>query len=258
MKKNIYVFLLCLLSISQSFGQTAPTCTPNTTTNCDGPPDFWFYLTSFNLNSVNGTSNPVCGGYSYNTNTFNTSNLTAGESYSYSVSGNFSPFMPPNPFKFAIWLDINNDGDFEDAGEELVQWTAMMMYSNTLTIPANTVSGLINMRVMIHNDMNATLTPCGTFSSAETEDYVVQIAGASCTPTISSNSPVQEDATIELTSSVADTYSWTGPNGFTSSSQNPSITNATGANAGIYTATITSGTCTATATTNVAVILPLF
>ncbi|RYD89962.1 MAG: hypothetical protein EOP50_16725, partial [Sphingobacteriales bacterium] len=39
------------------------------------------------------------------------------------------------------------------------------------------------------------------------------------------------------------TYSWTGPAGFTDPQQNPTIPNATAANAGLYTATVTLGTC---------------
>jgi SprB repeat len=47
-------------------------------------------------------------------------------------------------------------------------------------------------------------------------------------------------------------YAWNGPNSFTASSQNVSISNATTSNQGIYTIVVTDGnTCTATATTSV-------
>jgi len=49
------------------------------------------------------------------------------------------------------------------------------------------------------------------------------------------------------------TYSWTGPNGFTSTSQNPPIVNAQQNNAGVYTVTGTSNGCTGTATTTVVI-----
>jgi len=50
------------------------------------------------------------------------------------------------------------------------------------------------------------------------------------------------------------TYSWTGPNGFTSTSQNPSIPGATTADSGDYSVTATVGACTsAPGTTTVTV-----
>lgn len=52
-----------------------------------------------------------------------------------------------------------------------------------------------------------------------------------------------------LTSGV--TYNWTGPNGFTSTLQNPSINNASTANAGTYTVTASNGTITASQTQEV-------
>jgi hypothetical protein len=52
-------------------------------------------------------------------------------------------------------------------------------------------------------------------------------------------------------------FSWTGPNGFTSNEQNPIISNATAANAGVYTVTLTNtsgGGCSASSTTTVQVV----
>lgn len=55
--------------------------------------------------------------------------------------------------------------------------------------------------------------------------------------------------TISLTSSIGTTYNWSGPNGFTSSLQNPSILNANATMAGIYRITVTAGPgCTDTDT----------
>jgi gliding motility-associated-like protein len=70
-------------------------------------------------------------------------------------------------------------------------------------------------------------------------------------PTVSSNGPVCEGTTINLAaSSIANaTYSWMGPNGFTSFVQQPSIANATTAAAGIYSVTATVNGCTSTSAT---------
>lgn len=85
--------------------------------------------------------------------------------------------------------------------------------------------------------------------------------GNGCTPppapTVGSNTPVNVGGTINLTASSvtgATGYSWTGPNGFSSSLQNPTISSATSSNSGTYTVTVTvAGGCTSSASTNVAV-----
>lgn len=53
---------------------------------------------------------------------------------------------------------------------------------------------------------------------------------------ISSNSPlcIDKSPTLELKASGGSSYAWTGPNGFSSNLQNPIISKATAANAGVY------------------------
>lgn len=89
-------------------------------------------------------------------------------------------------------------------------------------------------------------------------NHSLDIGLTGCTPPTdviaSSNSPVAEGSSINFTaSSTAGTaYNWIGPNGFSSTVQNPSITSATLAASGTYTLTVLSaGTCTATAVTTV-------
>ena len=64
-------------------------------------------------------------------------------------------------------------------------------------------------------------------------------------PGPASNSPVNAGSTIFLTanSSPDVSYSWTGPNSFSSSLQNPSIPNATQLEAGTYYVTVSLGGC---------------
>ncbi|MBL7787741.1 MAG: PKD domain-containing protein, partial [Chitinophagales bacterium] len=94
----------------------------------------------------------------------------------------------------------------------------------------------------------------------------VQVFGVGCAttctiipPTVFSNSPICAGQTLNLNASTiasATGYSWSGPNGFTSSVQNPSISNATTAATGTYTVTVTNSAiagCTATATLSVIV-----
>ena len=73
--------------------------------------------------------------------------------------------------------------------------------------------------------------------------------------TAGSNAPLCLGATLNLTSGAGATYtySWTGPNGFISTAQNPSITKFSAAASGLYKVTVTDKGCSATATTNVTV-----
>lgn len=86
--------------------------------------------------------------------------------------------------------------------------------------------------------------------------YIAEVNPPISIPTANSNSPVCVGSTINLrTAPVANgTYSWTGPNGFTSALQNPSITNVSGLNAGTYALVVTVNGCsTLPVTTAVAV-----
>ncbi len=55
--------------------------------------------------------------------------------------------------------------------------------------------------------------------------------------------PYCSGQTIQLTVSGGTNYAWTGPNGFTSNLQNPTIPNCTTADAGTYTVTVTDPAC---------------
>ncbi len=60
---------------------------------------------------------------------------------------------------------------------------------------------------------------------------------------------------IQLHATGGDTYSWTGPNGFTSTDQNPLITAVPTSASGNYTVVATTGGCSGTASVNVTVAL---
>ncbi|WP_426484172.1 T9SS type B sorting domain-containing protein [Flavobacterium sp. 2] len=67
-----------------------------------------------------------------------------------------------------------------------------------------------------------------------------------------SNSPICIGKTLELKASGGTNYLWTGPNGFTSTEQNPTIPNATTSNSGEYSCLVTgTGGCDGTGKINV-------
>ena len=79
------------------------------------------------------------------------------------------------------------------------------------------------------------------------------------TPTSGSNGPICSGSTLNLTTPAVATaiYAWTGPNGFSSANQNPSITNATTAATGAYTLTVTVNNCTSLASAPLNVVVNL-
>ena len=96
-------------------------------------------------------------------------------------------------------------------------------------------------------------------TSASVSPFYIETSGTSfnCSncninATLGSNSPVCENNTLNLTCSDGSTWAWTGPNGFTSPNQNPTINNVTALASGTYTVVITdSNGCTETKSINV-------
>ncbi len=111
------------------------------------------------------------------------------------------------------------------------------------------------------------LADAGTYSltvsvsgcTSPTGTVVVTVNPTPSTPTPSSNSPLCAGSTLNLSTPAVGgaTYSWTGPNGFTSALQNPSISNAPVADSGTYTVTVTVGGCSSAAGTVHVVINPV-
>jgi gliding motility-associated-like protein len=102
--------------------------------------------------------------------------------------------------------------------------------------------------------VNITLPGAGTYSCTATISGCVGPPGTVAvvvntvptTPTVGANSPLCVGQTLSLTSTfqLGATYSWTGPNSFTSNIQNPTISNITVAGAGTYSVTRTVSGCT--------------
>lgn len=109
---------------------------------------------------------------------------------------------------------------------------------------------------------NAIIGDAGTYSlvitsggcSSASDDVVISV---NANPTANAgvvNNTICAGQDIELTGNTVSgaTYSWTGPNGFTSSDEDPVITGATTSASGTYSLTITDNGCSST-TSNVAV-----
>ncbi|TDP02397.1 T9SS type B sorting domain-containing protein [Flavobacterium sp. 245] len=93
-----------------------------------------------------------------------------------------------------------------------------------------------------------------TYTPNSYDAFLVKFLDCDLSATIASNSPICLGKTLELNASGGTSYSWTGPNGFTSTDQNPTIPNATAVNSGEYICTITAtGGCDDTKKINVVI-----
>ena len=121
-------------------------------------------------------------------------------------------------------------------------WTGPNSFSSALQNPSITAVTLA-----AAGTYNVTVTLDGCTSTAGSTPVVVN--SIPTTPTASNNGPLCVGATLNLTTPtvVGATYSWTGPNSFSSILQNPSIAIITAANAGTYYVSITLNGCTSTA-----------
>ena len=76
-----------------------------------------------------------------------------------------------------VWIDLNNDNDFTDPGEEIFIRVPASFTQLTapLTIPVGTTLGEKRMRIAMELGGNA--GPCDTFAIGEVEDYTINVVG---------------------------------------------------------------------------------
>lgn len=140
--------------------------------------------------------------------------------------------------------------------------------TGTLTITTNTgqsvvlnapFGGLTNYTLPGVPSTGGIISVTAQFSTDTGCNYVTTYtspASCVCSVDASNNSPVCQGGNVSLTAvgqGNITSYQWTGPNGYSSSQQNPVINGATPLVAGVYTVSITAGGCTATDTTSIVV-----
>lgn len=224
MKTSIYLFALSSLTTLSLFSQST-----NPSPYCAAGYDDGFMAVDHHISNVSiGSLNNNSGSTQYTGqhyvyyNNIAAPTLSKGNTYTLSVShdgGTSIHFL-------AAYIDFNNDGDFNDAGERVLQKTIndANQIPNpaivSVTIPANASTGNTRMRVMVFEDdeytwaeNNTNATSCtadasGFLDWGETEDYTINISGTATginklthhTTTIKANpNPVANHLTIEST-----------------------------------------------------------
>ena len=132
------------------------------------------YIESVILNSINHTSNNN-NGYG-NFHSLSTT-LTAGNTYSIT----FKPGSNAGTKYWRAWIDYNDDEDWDDPEELIVQISGTQQVTTSFTVPASLSP--VTARLRVSMAYSGFVPPCGAFESGEVEDYTVVVTnntGATC------------------------------------------------------------------------------
>jgi hypothetical protein len=140
-------------------------------------------INAFSLTGVGGSSisnsGSGCSAANYGNFTGQSANVMAGSTYNCSLTAlpYGAGFVSAH---IAIWIDANKDGIFSTAERVFQSTSATYMSSQTvnetITIPSNTLSGAIRMRVRTQYRTNGIVDdPCANYQYGETEDYTLNV-----------------------------------------------------------------------------------
>jgi vibriolysin len=192
------------------------------------------WIASVQIAAVNNAS----GSAGYTDFTGITCDLQGGTTVNVALTPGFSSTIYTEYWK--IWIDYNDDHDFDDVGEEVFSGTGTSTVSGSFTV----ASGIdINTRMRVSMKWNAYQTSCETFSYGEVEDYTANVfTGGGNIPPSADFTFITTDLSADFTDTSTDAdgtivgWDWDFGDGNTSTLQNPSHTYAAG---GTYNVTLT-------------------
>lgn len=196
-----------------------PVCTPITNAYCCG-----YGITGFQFEDINNTSSDALVGYE----DFSCTQYTeVVEGFSYNVSFTTSS---ANPEDIKMYIDINGNGSFEDAGELIYSASNVNSPTTSITIPAAQLPYETPLRMRIMSDaIGTTFNSCTNLVRGQAEDYTVLI-GPNPLPPLASFTEDQANAcqkTIQFTDQSLNaprSWFWDFGDGNTDTVQNPLYT----------------------------------
>lgn len=165
----------------------APACLPA----ADFAPSLYYGIERVQLNSIEVYSNTSSADnlLYIDRSTNQRTSLYMGQTYPLTVTGSYQ-----NPHQIRAYIDYNNDGDFDDAGEALFSQTAVE-WTHQLNVPTSNVATGIPLRLRIIADNPAPFvsntSPCAlngnsSFGVGQVEDYAVILIPANRVQSIGS------------------------------------------------------------------------
>jgi gliding motility-associated-like protein/uncharacterized repeat protein (TIGR01451 family) len=243
-----------LVTVNPSTGPTL--FTAGATTLCQDSPDETYTATALNSTSITYSVLPVAAGMiDPNTGVMNWDADFVGTA---TITATSTGVCSTTTADILVTVNLSTGPTlFTSGATTLCQDSPDETYSATAANSTSIIysvlpvtAGVINSTTGVMNwdaDFNgfATITATSTGFCGETSaDRLVNV-----TPTpiaaATGNSPVCEGETIFLTAQTVDgaTYSWTGPNGYSSTDQNPEILSASITDAGTYTLSVSVNGC---------------
>jgi len=131
------------------------------------------YIQRVQLNTIDNSSD---GGNGYSNFTSISTDLTIGQSYTITITPKWTGTVYDEAY--AVWIDFNHDGDFDDSGELVFSKPASKTspVSGTISIPSGITPVSTRMRVSMK--YNGIPSACETFDYGEVEDYTVNLVAA--------------------------------------------------------------------------------
>ncbi|KIA88218.1 T9SS type A sorting domain-containing protein [Kaistella jeonii] len=142
-------------------------------------------LSSVSLNGATKTSSAATGAPAYEDFTTTVFNVKSGSTYPLTA---IATGLGANVFGMTVFVDWNEDGDFNDANEKYFQDLPLVTgtgtpinLSGSLAVPVGTTVGMKRMRVKYNfNGSTTTLQPalsdaCANMTNGQTEDYTLSV-----------------------------------------------------------------------------------
>ncbi|WP_439151811.1 LamG-like jellyroll fold domain-containing protein [Winogradskyella sp.] len=140
--------------------------------------DYFEYIGNVTLGTINNNSGQGTTSTGYSDFTAISTNLTQGSVNPISITPIWTGTLYNEAF--AVYIDFNQDFDFNDPGE--LVFTAgpntVSPQLGTVTVPGGAATGSTRMRVIM-DDVNPVSGPCVNPNFGEVEDYTVNIIAAS-------------------------------------------------------------------------------
>jgi hypothetical protein len=203
-------------------------CVPSTSSGCtDGDVVARVVLNTLDNNSGTGCPSGLAGYSDYTSDPLLTTTLLPSTTYNCTV------YAGQYPQGYAAWIDYNDDGVFDNATERIGYSNGLVAGSGSvgvlgssaafpISLACNPPAGAHRLRVRsMYNTNGINVTPCGSNTWGETEDYTITIAAAPACPSpglVTTLTPAFTSASITFATgcSSATNYDFEyGPAGFT-------------------------------------------